>query len=250
MKDGFTSTSLRKYSIREVVDAAVRCGASAIEWGTDYHILTEDDALLAKKLCDENNIIIRSLGTYYRIGQKDYAEWERLCRLCSITGAKYMRTWLGTKSSEKTNEENYNALIDESLRLADIADKYGAVISNECHHDTYNDVTSSSLRYLEDTQGRIKTYYQSWYRDRDGDFKKLEKLFSYVSDVHISFSELKKFQLFHKKDEKFIPDIIKDLSEKCFDGYVFIEFTADNSPDNLVKDILKLKELIASSKKD
>lgn len=244
MKVGFTSTSLRNCSIEEVVDTAVKCGAESIEWGTDYHILTEDDARLAKKLCDEKGIVIRSLGTYYKIGENDLTEWERLCRLASITGARYMRTWLGKKASAKTRENEYEDLISESFALADIADKYGVVISNECHHDTFNDETAASLRYLSDTKGRIKTYYQSWYREREGDFDKLNKLISFVSDVHISFSELKKFQLLHKKDDNFIPDIINLLKSKLFDGYVFIEFTADNSPANLIKDVLKLKKLV------
>ncbi len=244
MKVGFTSTSLRDYSIEDVVDTAVKCGAEAIEWGTDYHILTEDDACLAKKLCDENGIVIRSLGTYYRIGSSDVTGWECLCRFASITGAGYMRTWLGTKSSSKTDKNEYDGLISESLALADIADRYGTVISNECHHGTFNDETASSLRYLKDTEGRIKTYYQSWYRDRKGDFDKLSKLIPFVSDVHISFSELKKFQRLHKKDESFIPDIINALKSESFDGYVFIEFTADNSPDNLIDDVLKLKKLV------
>lgn len=244
MKVGFTSTSLRSCSIEDVVDIAVKCGAEAIEWGTDYHILTEDDARLAKKLCDENGIVIRSLGTYYRIGRNDVTEWERLCRLALITGARYMRTWLGTKSSSKTGEKEYADIVAESLTLADIAERYSAVISNECHHDTCNDETDASLRYLNDTKGRVKTYYQSWYRDREGDFDKLSKLIPFVSDVHISFSELKKFQLLHKKDESFIPDIINALKSKSFEGYVFIEFIADNSPDNLVKDVLKLKNLV------
>ena len=246
MKTGFTSTSLRKYSIEQVVLAAKESGASAIEWGTDYHIRNEEDALLAKRLCDENGVEIRSLGTYYRIGSGDFREWERLCRLAGITEAEYMRTWLGTKGSSWVGEEEYAKLVSESLKLAETAARYGAVISNECHHGTYNDTADSALRYIGDTDGKIKTYYQSWYRDRTGDFDKLEKLLPHVSDVHVSFSELKKFQMFHKKDPAFIPDIISELKRRSFGGYVFIEFTADDRYENLVEDVKKLAALVSS----
>lgn len=238
---------MRAYSIEEVVKAAAECGAQGIEWGTDFHIKTEEDARLAKKLCDGNGIGIRSLGTYYRVGSRDYAEWERLCRLAGITGAEYMRTWLGTKGSAETSEEEYAALVEESLRLAEIAEKYGAVIANECHHDTYNDTTESSLRYLRDTKGKIFTYYQSWYRDREGDFDKLERLYPYVRNVHVSFSELEGFQKSFTEDRSFIDDIVSALAAKDFGGYVFIEFASENSYDSLVADVIRLAGIIGNS---
>lgn len=244
MKYGFTSTSLRGCTVEQVVDAAVKCGAQAVEWGTDVHIRTQADAEKAKKLCDENGIKIRSLGTYYRIGTGDTDEWERLCRLASVTGAEYMRTWLGTQGSGETDGETVRRIVEESLKMADIAEKYSVQISNECHPGTYNDVTDSSLGYLVLCGNRIKTYYQSWYRDREGDFDKLERLYPFVSDVHVSFSEVLKFQGEDKKDPSFLPDIISALAKKGFGGYVFIEFTAGDSEENLVSDVKKLKRLI------
>lgn len=244
MKAGFTSTSLRKYSVEAVVEAAALSGAAALEWGTDYHIRTEADALKARHLCDENGIISRSLGSYYRMGTENYAEWERLCALSEILGAEYIRTWLGGRGSDRTGEKEYSGLVEESLRMADIAAKHGAVISNECHHGTYNDTVQSSLRYLADTGGRVKTYYQSWYRDREGDFEKLSKLLPFVSDVHVSFSELSKFQTFHRKDTSFIPDIISSLAGADFGGFVLIEFTAGGKKEKLVEDVIKLRSMI------
>lgn len=248
MKAGFTSTSLRSCSIEQVVSAAAKCGSEAIEWGTDYHIKTIEDASSARKLCNENGIEIRSLGTYYRIGKNDMGEWEHLCKLAREAGAGYLRTWLGTRGSASTDETAYTSIIRETDVMADIADKYDVKISNECHPNTYNDTTASSLRYLRDTNGRVKTYYQSWYRDRSGDFEKLEKLLPYVSDVHVSFSELKKFQIFRQKDTAFIPDIINRLAEKDFNGFVFIEFTRGGKPENLINDVITLKNLISVSK--
>ena len=244
MKVGFTSTSLRKYSINLVVDAAAKCGAKAIEWGTDYHIKSDKDALLAKELCDEKGIEIRSLGSYYRIGSGKFEEFEKICSLAKTMGAAYIRTWLGTKGSEKTDDKEYSALIDESLKLSEIAAKYGVIISNECHPNTFNDTLTSSLKYLDDTDGKIKTYYQSWYKDRAGDFEKLNALLPFVSDVHISFSELKKFQKFHKKDESFIPDIISELKKSDFNGCIFIEFTSGDKAENLISDIKKIQVMV------
>lgn len=241
---GFTSVSLRSYSIEEVAETAKKAGAEIIEWGSDVHIKTMDDALKAKKLCDENGIIINSYGTYYRTGCGDKEEWKKICEISSAMGAKFIRPWLGTKGSGDTDEKEYAALLDDARSMADEAEKYGLVICHECHHHTYNDTTESSLRFLRDiNRDNVKTYYQSWYRDEEGDKDKLFRLFPYVQDVHVSFSELIKFQRFHKKDREFISKILSWLKELSFDGGLIIEFTKNNSAENLIKDTERLKKL-------
>ena len=241
---GFTSVSLRSCSIEEVVSTAKKAGAEIIEWGSDVHVKTLEDAQKARKLCDENGIKINSYGTYYRTGCGDRAEWEKICKAADIMGAKYIRTWLGTKGSRQTKEKDYAALLDDARNMADTAAQYGLVICHECHPNTYNDTTESSLRFLGDVQrGNVKTYYQSWYRDEKGDKDKLYRLFPYVQDVHLSFSELAKFQLLHKKDREYISKILSWLKDLNFDGGLIIEFTKGSSAENLIEDIDKLKKL-------
>lgn len=241
---GFTSVSLRSYSIEEVAETAKKAGAEIIEWGSDVHVRTAEDAAKAKKLCDEHGIIINSYGTYYRTGCGSKAEWEKICETADIMGAKYIRTWLGTKGSARTGEKDYALLIEDARSMADTAAQYGLVICHECHPNTYNDTTESSLRFLNDIEREnVKTYYQSWYRDEAGDRDKLFRLFPYVQDVHISFSELTKFQKFHKKDKDFINKILSWLKELDFSGGLIIEFTKGGKAENLIKDTERLKEL-------
>lgn len=241
---GFTSVSLRKYSMEEVADAAAKAHADYIEWGSDIHVKTPADAEKAKKLCDENGIVIRAYGTYYRIGSFDRAAWTNLCECASSMGAKTLRTWLGTKGSKITSQKEYEKLLEDARLCCDEAAKYGLTVSNECHHDTYNDETEASLRFLADIgRENMKTYYQSWYRDEPGDKDKLSRLFPYVTDVHISFSEMEKFQLLHKKDKEFINKILSWLKALAFTGGLTIEFTKGDKAENLIADIERLRSL-------
>lgn len=241
---GLTSTTLRGYSLEEVADISYKAKADVIEWGSDCHVKTPADAQKAKILCDERKIIINSYGTYYKIGCGDIEQWEKICSVSAVMGAKYVRTWLGEKGSAVTGEKGYNALVEETLKLADIAEKYSLVICNECHPNTYNDTTKSAMRYLRDVnRDNVKTYYQSWYHDEKGDKDKLFTTFPYVQDVHISFSELEKFQLLHKKDKEYIDKILFWLKELGFDNSIMIEFTKGGSADNLIKDIERLKQI-------
>ncbi len=241
---GFTSTSLRSCTIEETALIAEKSGAQIIEWGSDRHIKTEKDAALAKKLCDDKGIIINSYGTYYRIGCHGEAEFEKLCGIACEMGAKYLRTWLGKKGSSATGEKEYSALLESARKNSETAEKYSLVICNECHPNTFNDTTDSSLRFLKDlNQSNVKTYYQSWYRDEAGDKEKLFKTIDYVQDVHISFSELKKFQRFHRKDPDYIKKILQWLKELNFNNGLMIEFTRGGKPENLINDVERLKEL-------
>ncbi len=240
---GFTSVSLRPYSIEEVVDAAVKAKAEIIEWGSDVHIKTSEDAEKAKKLCDENGIIINSYGTYYRIGSFG-KEWRNLCENASIMGAKYIRTWLGTKGSDETSEEEYQLLLEDARRAADIAREYGITVCNECHPNTFNDTTESALSFLNDVnRDNIKTYYQSWYRTEASDKEKLFRTIRHVQDVHISFSELEKFQQGYAEDKRFIEKILGWLKELDFGNALIIEFVRNDSPEELIRDIERLKAL-------
>ncbi len=240
---GFTSVSLRKNTIEEVVKTAAEAHADFIEWGSDVHVKTPQDALKAKKLCDENGILINSYGTYYRTGSFDRAAWTNICECASVMGAKYIRTWLGTKSSKSTPAKDYENLLADARLCCDEAAEYGLTVSSECHHDTYNDETESSLKFLADVKREnMKTYYQSWYRDEAGDKDKLYKLFPHVTDVHISFSEMDKFQLLHKKDKEYINKILSWLKDLGFGGGITVESTKGDKPENLIKDIERLKK--------
>lgn len=241
---GFTSVSLRKYGIEDVVKAAAEAKADYIEWGSDVHVKTPEDAYLAKKLCDENGIAIRSYGTYYRIGSFDHAAWANICECADVMGAKIIRTWLGTRGSAVTSRKEYEKLLaDARIRCGEAAEK-GLAVSNECHPNTYNDTTASSLTFLEDIgRENMKTYYQSWYREEEKDREKLNKLFPYVTDVHLSFSELEKFQRFHKKDPAYIAKILAWLKDLGYQGGLTIEFTKGNNKEDLIKDTERLRGL-------
>ncbi len=241
---GITSTTLRKYTVEEVVQIALRGGAEAIEWGSDVHIITPDDAVLAAKLCNEKNIKINSYATYYRVGIKNHAEWRKICLIAERLGAESIRTWLGTKGSADTSDEDYKEILEDARIMADTAKEYGLIISNECHPNTYNDTTESALRFLIDVnKENFKTYYQSWYCDVAGDEAKLFKTFPYIHDVHISFSELIKFQGECHIDENYINKIADWLNTLGFNGCVLLEFTENGTAEEAIRDLQKLKEI-------
>ncbi len=241
---GLTSTTLRKYSISEVVRIAAEAGAEAIEWGSDIHIKSISDAALAAELCAQNGIKINSYGTYYRVGCCDNENWREICRISACLGAHSIRTWLGEKGSIDTDNEQYSRILDDARFMADVAAEYCLIVSNECHPHTYNDTTESALHFLNDIgKDNVKTYYQSWYCDEKNDKEKLLSTFPFVLDFHVSFSELVKFQGETHIDKDYIYKISQWLRELGFKGCTLLEFTENGTAEEVCRDIKKLKEL-------
>lgn len=242
LKIGVASVTFRNKTISQVVEIAKNAGVEFIEWGGDVHVKTLDDAILAKKLCDENNIKISSYGSYYRTLCSDKAEWEEICKIASEMGASSVRIWLGKKDSEKFTEDEYNALSEEMKFLCEKAKEYNLFVCPECHDNTFNNNTESIIRLKNDLNcDNFKTYFQSRYFRFSYDMDRIEKTFDFIENFHVSYRDLKREQRFRKKDKNYLDKLIKKFISMNYNGIVIIEFTQGSKEKSFYKDVKKLK---------
>lgn len=253
MKFGFTTTSVRQIkSLEKIAELAVSCKADCIEWGGDIHVKDIETAKRAKKLCDENKIEISSYGSYYRVGSKDSAEWEKICRIASTLGASFIRVWLGRKNSEKTDTDYYNTILSDLEAMCDKAEEYGLAVCTECHDNTFNNNTDAFLRIQKDCKKKnFFTYFQSRYKKLNYDIDRIKRTLPFTKIVHISFSELRREQ-FPKYNPKYTDTLISTLLDEGFDGIWLIEYTYPSQqlgfPFTLRRDIAKLKEMVGKTR--
>lgn len=241
-KLGLASVTFRNKTIEEVVDIAKKAGVGFIEWGGDVHVKTLHDAKKAKELCDKEGIKISSYGSYYSVGTKDADDWKRICEIASAMSASSVRVWLGKKNSEKTSEEEYKNLLADAESICETAEKYGLLVCPECHDNTFNNNTDAILRFIKDLgNNNFKTYFQSRYFRMDYDLDRIDRTFEITENVHVSYRDLKREQLFRKKDKNYLDTLLKKLREKNFGGIVMVEFVSFNSDKEFMKDIEKLK---------
>ena len=243
LKLGVASVTFRNKTIAEVIEIAKNSGVTYIEWGSDVHVKDENDAKTARKLCDENNIKISSYGSYFRAGIHDTDSWELICKNAEIMGAESIRIWLGDKDSEKYTEEEYNKLLNDLTILCDVAEKYNLLVCPECHDKTFNNNTYSFIRLKNDLgKNNFKTYFQSRYFRFDYDIDRIEKTFDFIENVHVSYRDLEREQLFRKKDKKYLDKLLNKLIGMNFNGIVMIEFTKGDKETSFIKDIEKLRQ--------
>ena len=241
-KLGLCSVTFRKKSAEEVVELAKKAGIDYIEWGSDVHVKSIDDALKIKALCDTAKIKISSYGSYVNCAVYDEEKWINTCKIAKKMGASSVRVWLGKKDSEKTSESEYKALLENTGRICDVADQYGLLVCPECHGNTFNNDTDAFLRFKNDLRRKnFRTYFQSRYFRMEYDLDRIERTFDFTENVHISYRDLKREQLFRKKDKNYLDTLLKKFREKKFDGIIMVEFVSGNSEKAFYKDVEKLK---------
>ncbi len=241
-KLGLCSVTFRKKSAEEIVRIAANAAVDYIEWGGDVHVKTLEDAKKVKALCDGADIKISSYGSYFNSAVYDEDKWRDTCRITKVMGAQSIRIWLGKKNSQVTSDKEYGMLVENTKRMCDIAAEYGLTVCPECHGNTFNNNTDAILRFIKELQkDNFKTYFQSRYFRMEYDLDRIDRTYPYIKDVHISYRDLKREQLFRKKDKNYLDILLKKLKEKDFKGIVMVEFVSSNSEKQLYKDIDKLK---------
>ncbi len=241
-KLGLCSVTFRKKTAEEVVEIAKKAGVGYIEWGGDVHVKSIDGARKAKELCDNAGIKISSYGSYFNCADYDENKWIGVCKIAKEMSAASVRVWLGKKDSEKTSDSEYESLIINTKKMCDIAAEYGLTVCPECHGNTYNNNTDAFLRFAgELNKDNFKTYFQSRYFRMDYDLDRIDRTFDFTENVHVSYRDLKREQMFRKKDKNYLDTLLRKLIEKQFDGIVMVEFVERDSEKVFYRDVEKLK---------
>ena len=241
-KLGLCSVTFRKKTAQEVVDIAKKAGIGYIEWGGDIHVKTLDDAKKVKALCDKADIKISSYGSYFNSAQYDEDKWIDTCKIAKEMGADSIRIWLGKKNSQITSDEEYRLILENTKKMCDISAVYNLLVCPECHDNTFNNNTDAILRFIGDLQKEnFRTYFQSRYFRMEYDLDRIGRTYDYIKDVHVSYRDLKREQLFRKKDKNYLDTLLKKFREKSFDGIVMVEFVDHSSEKVFYKDMEKLK---------
>lgn len=241
-KLGLCSVTFRKKSAEEIVEIAAKADIGFIEWGGDVHVKNPADAEKVKILCDKKNIKISSYGSYFNSKDYDEDKWIAVCKIAKSMGASSVRIWLGRKNSEETSENEYITLLENTKKMCDIAASYGLLVCPECHDNTFNNNTDAFLQFKKDLQkDNFRTYFQSRYFRMEYDLDRIDRTLEFTENVHVSYRDLKKEQLFRKKDRHYLDTLLKKLKNKGFSGIIMVEFVDFDSEKVFYRNIRKLK---------
>jgi len=150
---GLVSITFRSLNPKEIIRLATQAGVMSIEWGGDVHVPAGEinRAHEVGYWTREAGLMVSAYGSYYRLSGDWHGEasFERVLASAVALGVPTIRVWAGTKGSADCSPQERRAIIDDALRIAEMAARTGITISLEYHAGTLTD-TRASVRELLD----------------------------------------------------------------------------------------------------
>lgn len=188
---GICSLTLKNLSTEELIRFAADSGLRAIEWWAAGHVPPGEIALAERvgEATRRAGLQISTYGSYYRVGVSEQAGMPFASVLDSAValGAPSIRVWAGDKNPDKADQEDWNRVVADTLRIADLASARGLTITFEFHGGTLTH-THESARRLADLLPRPDILF-SWQPphgyDADHCAASLASLLDRLNTLHV-----------------------------------------------------------------
>ena len=240
---GMCSVTLRGCGVEEVVATASAAGLAGIEWGTDVHVPDLAAAAHARTATAAAGLSVLSLGSYYRAGS--FGDFDAVLALAVELGAPRIRIWAGSTSSAQTDEAGWNAIVEDSRRVAALAAERNISIAFEYHGGTLTDTPETTVQLLDLVDlPNVATYWQPapGLTDQQA-LASLHAVLDRVVGVHV-FSWWPHSERMPLTSRQQLWRVVSDVL-RCGgqDVDVMLEFVADDDHANVISDASYLNYL-------
>jgi 3-dehydroshikimate dehydratase len=258
IKTGLCSLTLGTLSVEEVVDIVKQAGLDGIEWWGKDHVPHGDikTAKLARKLTSEAGLKVSSYGSYYRAGvsEEEGLSFQNVLDTALALGAPTIRIWAGDKNYEDATPEFIKQVIDDTIRIADMAADKDISITFEYHGGTLTDRNDTAIKFA--SQILHPNVFFSWQSPHgypvEYCLEGLEDILERLSTIHVYHWTVDKtagsiknvrHPLAHGSDrwKKYV-NLIKTSKR---DHYMLLEFVKNDSPEQVIADAKILKKLVS-----
>ncbi|MBN1579350.1 MAG: sugar phosphate isomerase/epimerase [Anaerolineae bacterium] len=246
---GLVSITFRQLSPQEIIDLVTQAGLEGIEWGGDVHAPHGDVARArqVRQWTEDAGLVTPSYGSYYRVNSEDSPPFEAVLDSAVALGAPIVRVWAGKIGSDKADEQFRHAVVDESRRIADLAQQANVIVAYEFHGNTLTDTNESALQLLQEVNHpNVKTYWQPMraaeeqYR-LDG----LRAVLPWLTYLHVFSWEQDGSRLPLAAGQRQWQERIEIVQGTGHEHYALIEFVQDNAPEAFLDDAATLKQWLS-----
>jgi hypothetical protein len=200
------------------------------------HIRDAATADEAREATAASGLEVLSLGSYYRVGS--FGDFAGLADLAVRLGAPRIRVWAGELGSAEAGTDDWNAVVQDSRRIAELATGRSLEIAFEYHGGTLTDTPDAALQLLERVdRGTVRTYWQPAVGLSDqAALASLHRVLPYVSGVHCFswWPEQERLPLSGRKQLwQSVADILRGTGRPVD---MMLEFVAEDLPANVNSD--------------
>ena len=252
IRSGLVSITFRHLDAAAVIAVARRAQLSGIEWGGDVHVPHGDAerAKTVRAMTEDAGLTVASYGSYYRAGEApsiknpDFAD---VLMSAKALGAPVIRVWAGNQPSGMASVDYQKAVIDDSVRIAKMAESENIKIAFEYHMNTLTDTSVSAVNLL--SQARYPNLFCYWQppagMDAVTDQEGLQAISPWLSHVHVFYwaraQERRPLSEGGAQWRSYF-DLIRSVPG---DRYAMLEFVLRDDPDQAVSDAATLNEWLS-----
>lgn len=244
---GICSVTLRNHIIDEVVAIAADAGLGGVEWGADVHVVDSDSAEHARSACATAGLKVLSLGSYYRCGT--FGDFEDIVALAVQAGAPRVRIWAGTVEPNDADQQAWDAVVQDTWRIAALAAEQGLQLAFEFHRGTLTSTAEGALKLLKLVdRANVGTYWQPPVGLNDQEaLASLRQITGHLMGVHC-FSWAPDAQRLPLEARKLLwQDVSKIVMESSRNTDIMLEFVEADSPANVTRDAIVLRQIISQA---
>ena len=244
---GLVSITFRQLPPREVISLVKKSGLKGIEWGGDIHVPHGNlsTARDVGAMTREEGLSVAAYGSYYRVGcqgQEGIPDFEGVLETALELKAPLIRVWAGNAGSDQADRELWNRVVEDSIRIGDMAQGEDLIIAYEYHGGTLTDTLESTQKLMEQVDHpNVRSYWQPLsHHSLENRFKGLEQILPWLENIHayhwVSHNRLP-LDEGNQEWSKYV-EILKDLPGE---HYALIEFVKDDEKEQFLRDAETLR---------
>lgn len=251
---GLCSVTFRKQAPEQLVDLVAQAKLDAIEWGGDVHVPTSDltHAQKVGRMTLEKGLQVASYGSYYRLvkSEEENQPFEWHLETAVALGAPMIRVWAGTVGSAEATESYRNRVVDESRRIAALAEEEGIVVSYEFHGNTLTDTTESAVALLKAVDHpNMRSYWQPPSQGTVEDaLASLQAVQPWLTNLHVHHFPTvdgERQRLALSEGEERWDAYLQEAASAEDDRFALIEFVCDDTSEQFLRDANALRGWLA-----
>ncbi|MGO4936142.1 sugar phosphate isomerase/epimerase family protein [Fundicoccus sp. Sow4_H7] len=240
---GLCSVTFSEKAIAEVVAIAKEAGLEGIEWSAKAHVRPREfeEAQAALEATQAAGLAVASYGSYYKVGS--FADFGAILETATILQTDIIRVWAGEKGSLEVSAKERQKIVDDAIRIAELAKEKNKSIHFEYHSQTLTDTPESAEQLMaEVSQPNVFLYWQPaeslTVEERIASFRKLLPM---VSTLHVFHWQDFNHRFPLAEGAKEWQAYLAIVNEAKQTPRLLFEFVRDDNPDQLTEDVHTLK---------
>ncbi len=247
---GLVSITFRQLSPTEIIDLVVQAQLTGIEWGGDIHVPHGDvvTANMVRQQTLDAGLQVAAYGSYYRVSHNESGPFAAVLEAAVALGAPTIRVWAGRQGSDSADEPYWQAVIEDSRRIAELAAAAGITVAYEFHAKTLTDTNEAARTLLERVDHpNIRAYWQPPRQSTVAyNLTGIGAVAPWLDNIHVyqwqrESGEREPLTAGYADWQQYLDKISHVVGER----FAMLEFVQDDTPEAFLRDATTLRGWLA-----